>query len=204
MRRLARHVFTILSAPSLLLAVAACVLWVRSLWVTDSHIRGGIWQPGTWNLVSARGEIGVNVARGLSWAENAASANWRRDYVLFATGDVGPRSPTQPEAGVFIRTRWVSTRHWVLAPAFATLYSAVGRRGDRATPHPQSPRGQSLPHLRLLLPAHPAARSVGRTAFSVACDKRPREYSADVHFRGGTIIAASSAESTRTMRPPTV
>ena len=36
MRRLARHAFTVLSALSLLLCVAACVLWVRSHRVEDS------------------------------------------------------------------------------------------------------------------------------------------------------------------------
>jgi hypothetical protein len=35
MRRVARHVFTILSALSLLLCVATCVLWVRSYWRCD-------------------------------------------------------------------------------------------------------------------------------------------------------------------------
>jgi hypothetical protein len=34
-RRLARHLFTVLSAVSLLLCVAVCVLWVRSYWVGD-------------------------------------------------------------------------------------------------------------------------------------------------------------------------
>jgi hypothetical protein len=35
MRRLARHLFTLCSAMSLLLCVAACVLWVRSYWRAD-------------------------------------------------------------------------------------------------------------------------------------------------------------------------
>jgi hypothetical protein len=35
MRRLARHLFTVLSALSLLLCVAVCVLWVRSQWTVD-------------------------------------------------------------------------------------------------------------------------------------------------------------------------
>ena len=135
--RLARHFFTLCSATSLLLCVAVCVMWVRSLWVTDSYIRGGIWEPDTWNLVNTRGEIGVNFARGLSWAENRASPNTRSDYVLFATGDIGPRSPTLPQEGIFIRTRWVSTRHWVLALTFATfaapwVVGALRRRRTRS------------------------------------------------------------------------
>src|SRR5687768_14703719 len=35
MRRLARRLFTLCSALSLLLCVAVCVLWVRSYWVAD-------------------------------------------------------------------------------------------------------------------------------------------------------------------------
>jgi hypothetical protein len=35
MRRLARHLFTLCSAVSLLLCVAACVLWVRSYAASD-------------------------------------------------------------------------------------------------------------------------------------------------------------------------
>jgi hypothetical protein len=34
-RRLARHLFTLCSAVSLVLCVAACVLWVRSYWYID-------------------------------------------------------------------------------------------------------------------------------------------------------------------------
>src|SRR4051812_37804040 len=35
MRRFARHLFTILSALSLLLGVAVCALWVRTNWAGD-------------------------------------------------------------------------------------------------------------------------------------------------------------------------
>src|SRR5688500_10563560 len=35
MRRVARHLFTLCSAVSLVLCVAVCVLWVRSYWVSD-------------------------------------------------------------------------------------------------------------------------------------------------------------------------
>src|SRR5438132_2502088 len=39
-RRVARHLFTILSVLSLLLCVAVCVLWVRSYWVSEGIERG--------------------------------------------------------------------------------------------------------------------------------------------------------------------
>src|SRR5687768_11507140 len=40
MRRLARRLFTLCSAASLLLGVAVCVLWVRSLSVEDTFAAG--------------------------------------------------------------------------------------------------------------------------------------------------------------------
>jgi hypothetical protein len=48
MRRLARHLFTLCSAVSLLLCVAVCVLWVRSCRVQDDviHDRSGVRQIG--------------------------------------------------------------------------------------------------------------------------------------------------------------
>jgi hypothetical protein len=62
MRRLARHVFTILAALSLLLCVAACVLWVRSYGMTE-RVR---WRcEGGWREVrSARGHVEVGLYLG--------------------------------------------------------------------------------------------------------------------------------------------
>ena len=59
MRRLARRLFTLFSAISLLLCVTACVLWVRSLGTVDSvtvrrERASGSGQPG--NLIAVRPE----------------------------------------------------------------------------------------------------------------------------------------------------
>jgi hypothetical protein len=46
MRRLARHLFTILSALSLLLCVAVCVLWVQSYLIADNFTYARVWDDG--------------------------------------------------------------------------------------------------------------------------------------------------------------
>jgi hypothetical protein len=53
MRRLARRLFRLCSAVSLLLCVAACVLWVRSYWVADTLEFGG--RKTTVTLTCSRG-----------------------------------------------------------------------------------------------------------------------------------------------------
>ena len=53
MRRLARRLFTVCSALSLVLCLAACVLWVRSYGAADSLGAGGRHTAG--GLVSSRG-----------------------------------------------------------------------------------------------------------------------------------------------------
>jgi hypothetical protein len=53
MRRLARHLFTLCSAVSLLLCVAACVLWVRSHRTVES-----VWWQGRYYMVSLQSSAG--------------------------------------------------------------------------------------------------------------------------------------------------
>src|SRR5687767_11915170 len=65
MRKLARLTFNVLAAMSLLLCVAACVLWVRGYHVPDvlyltvatTDCRG--YRDTTWAVTSARGSLGV-------------------------------------------------------------------------------------------------------------------------------------------------
>ena len=58
MPRLARHAFTALSALSLLLCVAVCVLWVRGYWRLDGYgVRIG---EQTLQVAAAYGTIRVN------------------------------------------------------------------------------------------------------------------------------------------------
>ncbi len=71
MKRLARHLFTLCSAVSLLLCVAVCVLWVRSYWAEDVIVYA--WDGGTVGVVSLRGCVGwgferSNASRGDGWS----------------------------------------------------------------------------------------------------------------------------------------
>src|SRR5688572_30580424 len=59
MRRLARHLFTLCSAVSLLLCVATCAVWARSWWAVDTF--GQI----RWDAASGRhSQSGVEWERG--------------------------------------------------------------------------------------------------------------------------------------------
>jgi hypothetical protein len=57
MRRVFRHFFTICSIASLLLCVAACVLWLRSYWVGESLRK--IHEKGLWDVAVSRGIFSV-------------------------------------------------------------------------------------------------------------------------------------------------
>ena len=77
MRRLARHLFTLCAAASLLLCVAACGLWVRSYRPGDavSYDRRGRWSAhDRAGLTLARGHVIVGVTE--NWT--AAPEGWRR------------------------------------------------------------------------------------------------------------------------------
>ena len=69
MRRAFNVLFTPLATTSLLLCVAACVLWVRGYFVVDDvqyirHAGAGRMEDGQakWSLMSAKGELGVGVS----------------------------------------------------------------------------------------------------------------------------------------------
>jgi hypothetical protein len=72
MRRLARHLFTILSALSLLLCVAVCVLWVQSYLIADNFTYARVWDDGD------------------SWATRWRGAAFGRGGVYGFYGKVGP------------------------------------------------------------------------------------------------------------------
>ena len=137
MGRLARRLLALCSGASLLLCVWVCVTWAmsyaspRSLWKVGNHL-----DQGSWRVVCIDGRFVARTPRGVSQAENRATPNWSRDWLLFATGDTGPPSPTQPVDGVFIRTRWTSVPCWLPAGVFALLgalaVAAAQRRRSRA------------------------------------------------------------------------
>jgi hypothetical protein len=83
MRRLARHLFTVCSAVSLLLCVAACVLWVWS----QTHITSFVLsrQPDTrgervWVIASAGGGLYLSAMQYPGWPYPAAPAGRWRDF----------------------------------------------------------------------------------------------------------------------------
>jgi hypothetical protein len=78
MRRLARHLFTLCSAVSLLLCVAACVLWARSYRVNDQFVFAGRGGP-LWHAFVYRDRLLVRRVEG--WP-NAERPRW-----LTFTGD---------------------------------------------------------------------------------------------------------------------
>src|SRR5678815_1226881 len=72
MRRLARQLFALCSAASLVLSVAACVLWVRSYWSYDDwQYSGG---ATTIDVMSANGRVLVNDVRTRPGAVTASAS----------------------------------------------------------------------------------------------------------------------------------
>ena len=71
LRRALRHAFTALSALSLLLCAAVCVLWVRSYWVAE---RANFYGMSDWvGVMSSRGSL---IVEHISQATIAEDANW--------------------------------------------------------------------------------------------------------------------------------
>src|SRR5688572_16943917 len=74
-RRIARHLFTLLAAVSLVLCVAVCVLWVRSRWIGDRVERR--WQRETpamfedQRVVLLCGQGGIHVV----WSRNVVTGS---------------------------------------------------------------------------------------------------------------------------------
>src|SRR6266576_3578143 len=116
MRRLARHVFTVVSALSLLLCVAVCVLWVRSYRVTDVVSDNGITllSPAT-SLASNRGRIALDHLGPLaSWTGPGIKANGEIGGIAWFWSPGGQASPPAPARGVFnMRPQWIVVApHW--------------------------------------------------------------------------------------------
>lgn len=125
-----RRVFTILSAVSLLMFVAVCVLWVRSYWVKDNLT--WVRPDKGWIVASGRGLLVVNFlwfrdvpARPrppwrFEWERQSASS-WQRPAggvvrrIGFGYDDTGPPAPGW--RGGFVP-------HWLVAAAFAALPAA--------------------------------------------------------------------------------
>ena len=104
MRRLARHLFTLCAAASLLLGAAACALWVRSHWRADVvHVRGDVW----WAYLQAGGG-------------RMRAGAWR-----VADHDPGPDRPGQ-------RVMYGAHPYAEVAPVLASYESSAARRAHVA------------------------------------------------------------------------
>ena len=134
-----RRLFAILSALSLLLCVAAVVLWVRSYFRADSYYRGA--EDGTQVYVeSGRGFVSVtrswvnpaNSPKGTKWAskEKPSYPMWGRPATVaqrLGFWSITARSYSEP-----VR-RWIAP-YWFLSALTAVLpgsWSIIHRRGWR-------------------------------------------------------------------------
>jgi hypothetical protein len=92
MRRLARHLFTLCSATSLLLCVATCVLWVCS-YVRDDGLQQDRYADSTRRkfedvhfVFSNRGSIGIGYARVDPPGSARFATSWRYTHIASNTG----------------------------------------------------------------------------------------------------------------------
>jgi hypothetical protein len=156
MRRLARHLFTLCSAVSLVLCVAVCVLWVRSYVTFDSYARYGYTPTsGTagrswwWVVESIRGTLAIGGSEQPSelfvWRSNL-EFHQGRGNIGFRTPDPNRLAPLvgferradAVDATTTIRSWSLVIPTWALAAITALLPAsyAVGvarrRRRDRA------------------------------------------------------------------------
>jgi hypothetical protein len=105
MRRLARHLFALCSAVSLLLCVAVCVLWVRSQWSIERVVYATrtdevgeertIIHERYWQLVSGAGVlVYADTAGDRGW--DHLWPEWVRPHLRFAAG-LTYKSDPQPQ-----------------------------------------------------------------------------------------------------------
>jgi hypothetical protein len=158
MRRPSRHLFTALSAVSLLLCVAVCVLWVRSYWYADAIYLGLREQPDGRSrivLLSQQGACSVHYdaidgGKPYRWSDTFRSAyrinvphaqaqpvrdTFRREgheffgFAFMYSLRSGPR-------GSRISTTAFALPHWTLVGAFAAVLALWLRRTLRRRSNP--------------------------------------------------------------------
>jgi hypothetical protein len=126
-RRLARHVFTLAAALSLLLGVAVGVAWVRSYWwverVTWQRIDGRPW------IESAPGRLRIAlwVANHANLPESGRGFRYTRDEARYAGGD-----------------------EWFLQPLFGDRYAT--RKFGPLLWHTRQPPLSHVIHARVIVP----------------------------------------------------
>jgi hypothetical protein len=115
MKRLARHLFTLCAAVSLLLCVAVCVLWVRSYSVMDIvAVRQG--ENLADRLYSSRGSLALMMERPRPGGASDPSTLW---------GKLGRGSPQD----FYVRYGWGTSEHmWGGFRYFADVTPYASRR----------------------------------------------------------------------------
>jgi hypothetical protein len=108
-----RHLFTLLSALSLLLCLSACVVWIRSYVVSDSlytgiwHFTGILGDESAWWLLAGRGGVGIGHRTQTTYeSARADSASQPVDQREYACNQVRPARPLDvpgPAAGILRR-----------------------------------------------------------------------------------------------------
>ena len=154
MRRLARHLFTLCSAVSLLLCVAVCVLWVQSYDASDwvqwtrflyQESRDGL-EPGvipqdhyrTFTLSAGRGRVAIEVSE---MTQDASGGDWSgfEHSVDASAPGVGVDPPDRfwlERLGIAIRNFDPGVRillpYWLIASLLTVLPIAWARMRWRA------------------------------------------------------------------------
>ena len=137
MRRLARRLFTLCSAASLLLCVAACAAWIRSYWIGDEvqYVLGSERPPRQviYSVESGRGGVTVERFVWVSSRDNHDEGwHWRRTEPRYA-GKFGATDPrwlgfdatvhhyqrAQAVSRSFVMPYWFVVCLTMLAPALA-------------------------------------------------------------------------------------
>ena len=126
-RRIARHLFTILSVLSLLLCVGTCVLWVRSYSVTD-------------NISRVHADFGADAYRGRIWALNSSAGGIRLWSIAAARWKI---SCTFASGALRENVGW----HWdTTAPRrYPVVNSHLAVAGVWSWTHSRSREGTSVP-----------------------------------------------------------
>ena len=154
MRRVLRHVFTILSAISLLLCVTTCVLWVRSYWWCDTLRHESPERLKASGIQSNLGELGAfdcrwiydSGDRRLGWTlkkwpaaprlaftrfvENDPKRSWS-SVLGFGLGYIDQRSSPVYVARYFYFPHWFCVLTFAVLPAIRLRSILRTRRRDR-------------------------------------------------------------------------
>jgi hypothetical protein len=148
MRHVIRHLFTLVSALSLLLCVAGCVLWVAS----RHQSRGVSYDLGTHDgvdrcisVTSEDGQVYFVAANLRAWVDQSIRADYGgfpSDYNRFLGFGFGHRDPRpfSRNADVMLGFTFLTLPHWFLA--LLTGFPAAARFRSRAARLMRSRQGR--------------------------------------------------------------